>query len=340
MLTVLMATHNGAGTLPAVLDAYEKLAPPQGGWKLVVVNNGSTDQTQEILDSFQLRLPLTCVFEPKPGKNQALNLGLSKISGDLIVMTDDDALPDRDWLWQLRDTADSHPSFSVFGGAIVPQWEAPPPDWILPFSYILAVTNPAWEEGPIVASRIYGPNMAVRAQIVEAGYRFDTSLGPTGSRYQMGDESDFLQRVSKAGFLSWHCKRAIVRHIVRKSQIDKSWMLRRARAAGRADYRWEYLQYDEYLKPVPALLLGMPRFVVREIIEQALRASVVSVSRNSDRAFKEHWRLHYLVGRAMGGRLLYKLQAGARAGAEIQSAASPGIRADDLLGSEESSRQR
>ena len=306
MLTVLMATHNGAPTLPAVLDAYDKLAPPRGGWKLVIVNNGSTDKTQEILDSFQPRLPLMCVCEPRLGKNNALNTGLSSVTGDLIVMTDDAVVPDRDWLTQLRDAADSQPSFSIFGGAIVPQWEVPPETWILPFCSSLAITDPSWEEGPIVAARIYGPNMAVRAQIIEAGYRFDPSLGPTGSRYQMGDEADFLQRISKAGFPSWHCRRAIVRHIIRKSQMDKSWMLRRARASGRADFRWEYLQYNEYLNPAPVLFVGVPRYVIRQILEQAIQVLGARLSKDSDSVFKERWQLHNLVGRAVGGRAIYK----------------------------------
>ena len=45
MLTVLIATRNGAATLPRVLASYTQLEPPTGGWKLVVVDNGSTDGT-------------------------------------------------------------------------------------------------------------------------------------------------------------------------------------------------------------------------------------------------------------------------------------------------------
>lgn len=306
MLTVLMATHNGAGTLPRVLNAYTKLDPPRGGWNLIVVNNGSTDETQTILDSFQSRLPLRCIQEPKLGKNNALNTGLLNVTGNLIVMTDDDAIPKPDWLKQFRDAADAHSSFSVFGGVIVPNWEDPPETWILPFCYILTITDPSWQEGPIQATRIYGPNMAVRSEVIQAGHRFDPSLGPTGSRYQMGDETDFLQRVCKAGFRPWHCQLAIVEHIIRKNQMVQSWMLRRAKASGRAEYRREYMECEEHQRPTPTLLFGIPRYIIREIMEQAVRVGVASVSRNSDRTFKERWRLHFLVGRALGGRDLHR----------------------------------
>ena len=186
MLTVLMATHNGAKTLPEVLSAYCKLDSPDGGWKLVIVDNGSTDSTKEIIASFASRLPLTYVFEPSLGKSTALNTGLRSITGDLVVMTDDDALARPDWLVQMRLAADAQPSFSIFGGAIVPHWEVPPPNWILPFWSVLTITDPAWEEGPTVVARVSGPNMGVRSNVIEAGYRFDASMGPGGSTLHDG----------------------------------------------------------------------------------------------------------------------------------------------------------
>ena len=308
MLTVLMATHNGARTLPRVLDAYCKLDTPRGGWKLVVVNNGSTDETEQILASFAKCLPLTCIGQAKPGKNAALNTGLERVAGDLVVLTDDDAVPNPDWLVRFRQAADSHASFSVFGGSIVPLWEGTPKSWMFPFYHTLSITDPAWEEGPIVVSRIYGPNMAIRSELVHAGYRFDTALGPTGSHYQVGDETDFLQRIARAGFTAWHAKAAAVGHIIRKHQMNRRSMLGRARALGRAMYRLDFFQYKQYLEPPPALLLGMPRHIVREILEQFLRLAKAKLLRDSDSAFREAWQLHYLVGRAMGGRVVYQAQ--------------------------------
>ena len=59
MVTVLLATYNGAGTLPKALNAYCQLQAPRAGWKLVVVDNGSTDGSKELVYSFMDRLPLT-----------------------------------------------------------------------------------------------------------------------------------------------------------------------------------------------------------------------------------------------------------------------------------------
>ncbi|MGH9366111.1 MAG: glycosyltransferase, partial [Thermoanaerobaculia bacterium] len=126
MLTVLIATHNGAGTLPEVLEAYGRLHSPEGGWKLVIVDNASTDETERVLRSFARLLPLLSIHVAEQGQNLARNRGLAEVAGDLVVFADDDALPHADWLARLRAAADAHPDFGLFGGAVRPRWEVSP----------------------------------------------------------------------------------------------------------------------------------------------------------------------------------------------------------------------
>ncbi len=69
MLTVLLATRNGSRTLPDVLANFTRLQVHPSDRKLVMADNGSTDSSREIIATFQVQLPLTCVFEEKSGKN-------------------------------------------------------------------------------------------------------------------------------------------------------------------------------------------------------------------------------------------------------------------------------
>jgi L-malate glycosyltransferase len=306
MITVLMATHNGARTLPIVLSAYCELEAVPGDWRLVIIDNASTDSTMEIVQSFQRKLPITYIQEPRIGKNFALNTGLQSITGDLVLLTDDDAVPRPDWLIQVRHIADTKPEFSVFGGAIVPQWEVPPEDWILEYvTYKYAITDPAWEEGPILPLWVYGPNMAIRSAVFESGHRFDVSLGPRGSNYQQGDETEFLERIARTGVKCWHCKSAVVAHIIRKHQMTKRWLLRRAVPIGRAEFRREFSQTD---LPVP--LFGVPRYLLRQILVQAFRIGRAAVSGNRDQLLRERFLFNCLIGRASCGREMYKARRG------------------------------
>jgi glycosyltransferase involved in cell wall biosynthesis len=307
MITILMATHNGSHTLPVVLDAYCKLESLNEDWKIVIVDNASTDSTKDIVRSFQAKLPITYVQEPRIGKNFALNTGVEYIAGDLALLTDDDAVPQRDWLVQTRRIAAAQPSFAIFGGVILPQWEAIPEDWLLEYvTCKYAVTNPSWAEGPIEPLWVYGPNMAIRSEVFQAGHRFDVKLGPRGSRYQQGDETEFLQRIGRAGFKCWHCKDMVVAHIIRKHQMTKQWLLRRAIPIGHAEFKREFGEFGERQLPVP--LFGVARYLIRELIVQALRVARALIRGNEGDMLKERFRFNTLIGNALGSRELYTLK--------------------------------
>ena len=195
MLTVLLATYNGERTLPIVLEAYRHLDTPEGGWKLVIVDNGSTDGTPQILERFLALLPMTRLHVAEAGKNRALNAGLAVREGDVIVLTDDDAVPAPGWLQSLRRAADLNPAFDIFGGAIVPRWEHDPQRWVLdwvPHDVSYTVTPADAKAGPVPATQVWGPNMAARACLFDAGHVFDVHIGPqAGISYAMGSETEF-----------------------------------------------------------------------------------------------------------------------------------------------------
>ena len=244
MLTVLLATRNRGRMLREVLEAYRRLQEPSEGWKVVVVDNGSTDETANVLASFKNLLPLDTISEPKSGKNQALNTGLKLLEGDLAVFTDDDVFPTADWLVRMRDVANAEPLYSIFGGTVLPRWEMTPPAWIRRvlassepqgkktyeawMGPVYTLTDPSLEDGPVRPWLVFGPNMAIRTSIFKSGVRFDQAVGPRGSSYPMGSETEILLRLSRQGHRAWFIKEAIVEHFVRKEQLQESWVLRRA----------------------------------------------------------------------------------------------------------------
>ncbi|WP_428395450.1 glycosyltransferase [Lichenicoccus sp.] len=240
-MTVVFATRNRADTLAPVLDCFTQLRSPEGGWELLVVDNGSTDTTATLLAGYHDRLPLTVLFEPTTGKNRALNLALPAFEGSLVVLTDDDVLPAADWLCQMQQAADAHPEAALFGGTVLPHWSEPRPAWLteaaVPFSVLYAQQKRA--AGACSYDAIFGPNMAVRRSVFEAGFRFSEAVGPDESRhlYAMGGETEFLRRVQAAGYKSWFVPQALVGHIVRPPQLTEAWILARGYRYGRGEGR-------------------------------------------------------------------------------------------------------
>jgi GT2 family glycosyltransferase len=298
MLTVFIATRNGTRTLPGVLETFTQLQVPAGGWKLVIIDNGSTDQTRNTVLSFQDRLPLKYLFEGSLGKNIALNSGLAELEGDLAVFSDDDVLPSPDWLVQLRSAADTHTEFAMFGGVVLPRWETDPPEWLqwAPPGPTFTITDPDLAEGPVEAGSLYGPNMAVRAEVFRQGARFDPSIGPQGTNYPMGSETEFVLRMQRQGHKAWHVHQAVVQHCIRDFQMEQSWVLKRAIRFGRGRAR---LQVET--EPYP---IGFPFYLVPRVCKRWLRIAMARLSFQERDLFTARWELNCLLGQIMEMRNL------------------------------------
>lgn len=303
MISVLLATYNGADTIGRTLDAMTGVRPPRGGWELIVVDNGSTDGTREIVRRFAADLPLAYLFEPCPGKSAALNRGLDRSAGGLVVMTDDDVLPVPGWLEAYEAAADAHPAVAVFSGPIEPHWDAPPPDFVLscvPPDAAFGISDPDQPDGEVAAERVWGANMAVRRDVVRAGYRFDAALGPRGRRYRYGEDTDFQARLARAGHRARHVRAAAVAHIIAAAQVGRWWLLRRAVALGR------YAYYDRLQERPRRHVRGWPTFVMRGIAAASLRAAGAGLRGDRAAAFGAQWELARLLDHALEGRALWR----------------------------------
>ena len=92
VVTVLIPTFNRAHLLPECLESI--LAQTYTHFKIIVINDGSTDKTSEVIKPYLDRI--TYVEKENGGKSSALNTGLKYATGEFIWIMDDDdaALPD------------------------------------------------------------------------------------------------------------------------------------------------------------------------------------------------------------------------------------------------------
>lgn len=302
MPTVLFATRNRDQILAGVLESYTHLQAPPTGWKLVVIDNGSTDRTREVVGSFQSKLPLTYLYEGRMGKNVALNTGLEELDGDLAVFTDDDVFPNPDWLARLQAAADAQPSYSMFSGVILPRWEVTPPQWVryLPKGPVFTLSDPQLKDGPTLPGNLFGPNMAIRSKILRGGIRFDASIGPRGANYPMGSESELVDRLGRQGYKAWHVQDAVVEHFIRRDQLSESWVLRRAIRFGRGQLR--LLRAAE--PSVDQWWLGLPRGHFARMFKRVIRMAKAWLTANEKELLLARWDFNNLLGHLIEARAL------------------------------------
>ncbi len=240
-IDIVFATHNGERTLPRMLAAFKALIPPSRPWRIVAVDNASTDRSADLLREAAERLPMLVLACAEPGKMPALKTAAKHLCGDLVLFTDDDIEPDPVWLNAYEAAADrAGAPVGVFGGPIVPTPLEDLTPWFavsqIRYAELFAASDRP--DGPVDAeAHIYGPNFLIRREHIGVLDTITPGVGPTfapGKRrtFAMGEDSLIVSRVAqRSGAL--YVREARVRHLVRRFQTELPFMLDRAERHGR-----------------------------------------------------------------------------------------------------------
>jgi glycosyltransferase involved in cell wall biosynthesis len=188
--------------------------------EIIIVDNGSTDATGELLATFASTRPglVRLVHESLPGLARARNTGYKAALGRLVVFTDDDCYPQPDFLEQITHALDTN-GWDYMGGRVnlFDPLDAP----------ITIKTDTEKFEiragSHIEAGLIHGANFSFKRSVLEFLGGFDARFG-AGAPLISGEDMDIIARASVAGFCGGYDPRPIVAHHHRRRdqrEIDK-----------------------------------------------------------------------------------------------------------------------
>ncbi len=99
LISVIVPTYNRADDLLRVLDSLLNQTMDITDYEVIVVNDGSTDNTSEVLDAYsQRKTNVRAIHQPNQGPAAARNAGLHAATAPLVAFTDDDCIVDEKWL--------------------------------------------------------------------------------------------------------------------------------------------------------------------------------------------------------------------------------------------------
>lgn len=224
LVTVVVCTHNRRELLGRCLTALSRQDAPAGRFCVLVVDNASTDGTEELVAAYTAtaRHALTLVQESALGLSHARNTGARHSATPWLAYLDDDAQPLADWMTAVLAFIDSHPDPGVFGGPYVPFYLSPPPRW-LPGDL-----GRFWQGDQIVRlpwrrCTLIGCNFITHRLVFDAVGGFDPDLGVRGQEVRYGEETMFYRRALELGFPVHYTPAPVVEHLVRPEKYRLSW---------------------------------------------------------------------------------------------------------------------
>jgi len=210
-VSVVLCSYNGARTIRETCEGLRRLEYPC--YDVVVVDDGSTDDTAAIAASYGFRLIQT----PNRGLSAARNIGLKAATGSIVAYIDDDARPDPHWLHYLVSTLlrQDGGEHAGVGGPNLP----PPGDGLVADCVAHSPGGPSHVLlSDRVAEHIPGCNMAFHRSRLRAIGGFDTQFRAAG------DDVDVCWRLQQRGWtlgfspaaVVWHHRRNTVRGYLRQ----------------------------------------------------------------------------------------------------------------------------
>jgi glycosyltransferase involved in cell wall biosynthesis len=216
-ISLIICTRDRCRQLARCLEAVQRINFARA-WELIIVDNGSVDETPSIVREFVSSGGLSAVhiFESKPGKSHALNAALEKARGDILAFTDDDCYPSPDFLRAIWSVFED-PSVDYMVGRVMLH---DPTDH--PIAVNESMTPVTYRGRSFLSGGLGffgGANMAFRRHVLVNIGGFDPIFGP-GSRFTYAEDLDVVARASAMGCEGRYCPDVVVRHHHQRKKSD------------------------------------------------------------------------------------------------------------------------
>lgn len=249
MVSIIIPTFNRyqtlSRTLGSIVDSINIC--DNKNVEVIVIDNGSTDKTKEVCQSFDSKISnLIYFYEPEPGLLSGRHKGVEISKGSILSFLDDDVILNPKWLSTIFDVSNKHPDVSLFGGPSIPEFEARPPYWLKYFwkkeshrgksCGWLSLLDFDNDEIIIDPKLVWGLNFNIRkTHLFEAG-GFNPDCIPKNLQCFQGDgETGISIKLASRNMKAMFFKNLSVLHIISSDRLNAMYFEQRAYYQGVSD---------------------------------------------------------------------------------------------------------
>ncbi len=239
--SVIIPTCNRAAQLERTLQSVLTIDFDPQQYEVIVVDNGSTDRTPQIIEEAAQRHPsrnLRSVYDAVPGLLTGRHRGAAEAKSDILVFVDDDIAASPNWLSAIVGAFTRYPHIALVGGKCLPNYEKEPPAWVTSF----------WKEAPgggrymgelslcdlgdipkeIDPMFVWGLNFSIRKQsLYELGGFHPDNIAPQFQHFQGDGETGISLAMKARGMKAFYHPEALVYHEVPADRMTVGYFDRR-----------------------------------------------------------------------------------------------------------------
>lgn len=259
MLSVIIPTRNRDSLLEETLHSLIGQTLPPQQYEIIIVDNGSIDDTKKVINKFEKKLPgLRSFYVNKPGLHNGRHKGMLVARNNILVFADDDIEASPLWLASIQD-AFQDKQVAMVGGNNYPQYKQSPPEWLINMweqSYngkykaipSLSIIEFDDETSIISPYLIWGCNFSIRKDVLlKAGAFHPDSLPKDLIRYRGDGESHVSKYVADSGLKSIFHSGASIYHKVTAERMTFEYFYQRGYNQGISD---SYSQLRNDTQPI------------------------------------------------------------------------------------------
>lgn len=208
-ISVIICTFNGANRIKPTLKAlYCQKINNDYPWEILIIDNGSTDNTIQIVNDFidksQKMISVKILLEPNKGKSNALIKGYDEAKYEFMLVCDDDNWLNPNYLSTIIELFTMHPDIGLLGGYGIAEFKNDiKPNWFDKYQACFACgklhqTSGFLKNGDV---SIWGAGSIIKKTVWNYlrsnGFYF---INNTGNGNQLGEDLELAHAVYFAGF--------------------------------------------------------------------------------------------------------------------------------------------
>ncbi len=191
-ISIIVPAYNRADEIEEFLSSFERQTAKN--FEVIVVDDGSTDDTKEVVELHKLNFVFHYLFQQNKGPGAARNLGMKNANGDIFVFIDSDCTVPENYIENLTRNL-KNDDFDAFGGPDTCHKSFSPFLKAINYSMtsFIGTGGTRGSEGKQLAK--YYPrsfNMGIKREVYE-------KIGGMNS-LRHGQDMDFSNRIYNAGF--------------------------------------------------------------------------------------------------------------------------------------------